>query len=122
VAASTVAMNEGGRTRLEQPSQEEEDWEEPSELRLSIDNVEIKVPLDETTRREREDFLQEVYQLADHPEAGHIDLGLRIEEEQALATTPVGGLIKEKRKMNEDEEDWEAELEGMSSTEISRSQ
>jgi hypothetical protein len=116
-------MNEGERTRLEQPSQEEEeDWEEPSELRLSIDNVEIKVPLDETTRREREDFLQEVYQLADHPEAGHIDLGLRIEEEQALATTPVGGLIKEKRKMNEDEEDWEAELEGMSSTEISRSQ
>jgi hypothetical protein len=102
----------------------------PSELRLSIHNVEIKVPLDDTTKRETEDFLHEIYRLSENedPEDGAaesvLDLGLRIEEQP---TTMASGPVKEERKlgsMEEEEEErgWDPELEAaMTSTEISRS-
>ena len=124
--ASTVSMNSRPKTTSEQGDSREE----PSELRLSIDNVEIKVPLDETTKRETKDFLDELYRasaMGDDPEgraesgpeigdASSLELGFKIEE--------AGGLMKEERKMSEKEdgedgEDWD--LEGLSSTEISRS-
>ena len=124
--ASTVSMNSRPKTTSEQGDSREE----PSELRLSIDNVEIKVPLDETTKRETKDFLDELYRasaMGDDPEGraesgpeigdtGSLELGFKIEE--------AGGLMKEERKMSEKEdgedgEDWD--LEGLSSTEISRS-
>jgi hypothetical protein len=100
----------------------------PSELRLSIHNVEIKVPLDDTTKRETEDFLHEIYRLSENedPEDGAaesvLDLGLRIEEQP---TTMASGPVKEERKlgsMEEEERGWDPELEAaMTSTEISRS-
>jgi hypothetical protein len=130
-AASTVPMHEAHkRTTTAERQHSGDSRDAPSELRLSIHNVEIKVPLDDTTKRETEDFLHEIYRLSQNedPEDGAaesvLDLGLRIEEQP---TTMASGPVKEERKlgsMEEEEEErgWDPELEAaMTSTEISRS-
>jgi hypothetical protein len=124
-------MNNRPPTTLEHA----ESREEPAELRLSIDNVEIKVPLDETTKKETKDFLDELYRasaredsLADEAKSSlevvavnddsaeaaansGLELGFKIEED--------GGMGKEERKLAEDDLEG-LELEGLTSTEISR--
>jgi hypothetical protein len=129
-AASTVPMHEAHKktTTAERQHSGDSMRDTPSELRLSIHNVEIKVPLDDTTKRETEDFLHEIYRLSENedPEDGAaesvLDLGLRIEEQP---TTMASGPVKEERKlgsMEEEENGWDPELEAaMTSTEISRS-